>query len=217
MSCCEKLLSSSFERVETRVIEILHLDLKASSIAETPQRRRRQHEHTTFLDGGELLPDRGQQTVAFEFRTAALGELIEDEKGRAHVGLVSLQNGGVPRDGEGVGDAGDLSRHGIHAAHDGVGALEGGGIRKLNEDDGVTHVLGGNVAAGHLLKNSLREENQARVAEKDQQRQADQFTHQARVEFRAEVKDPVEKAEEPAEKKIDEPGESVRFGSVGLQ
>ncbi len=103
------------------------------------------------------MTDDGEQSIALEVGIGAFGEVIEDEKGGADVGLIGLEDGGVAGDGEGVGDAGDFAGHGVHAAHDGIGSFEGGGVGELDEYEGVTEVLGGNEAAGDLLEHFARE------------------------------------------------------------
>ena len=213
----KELLRGGFECVESGVVEVLHLDFEAPSITETTQWRRWQHEHAPFLNGGEFFADAGEKAVAFHLGRGALGEVIEDEEGRADVGLIRLQNGGVTGDGEGVRDAGDLLRHAVHLAHDSIGAVEGGSIGELHEHDGVTHVLSWDVAAGHSIEDLLREEEQPDVAKDHQKREADELSYEPSIEVGAEVEDLVKQTEEPAEEEIDELREPVGLGTVRLQ
>mgnify|MGYP007026932923 CR=1 FL=1 len=213
----EELLRGGFEGVESGVVEVLHLDFEAAGIAETTQWRRWQHEHAPFLNGGEFFADAGEQAVAFHLGRGALGEVIEDEEGRADVGLVCLKHRGITGDGEGVDDARDLLRHAVHLAHDGVGAVKGGGIGELHEHNGVSHVLRRDVAAGHGIEDLLREEEQPDVAKDHQKREADELAYEPSIEAGAEVEDLVKQAEEPAEEEIDELREPVGLGTVRLQ
>jgi hypothetical protein len=71
------------------------------------------------------------------------------------------------------------ARHEVHLPHDGIGALEGGGIRELHEHDVVAHVLRGDVATGDFANETFcREEDEAAVTTSTSKREADEFAHE---------------------------------------
>ena len=131
--------------------------------------------------------------------------------------MIGLEDGGVAGDGEGVGDAGDFSGHGVHAAHDGIGAFEGGGVGELDEDEGVTEVLGGNEAAGDFVEDFASEADEGGVGDDDEDGDANEEADEGGVGVSAEFEEAIEGAEEPSEEEIDEPCEFVRLGAMRLQ
>ena len=195
----------------------MDLEFEAARVAETAQWGRWENEDAAFLDGGEFLTDDGEQTIAFEVGFGAIGEVVKDEESGTDVGLIGLEDGGVAGDGEGVGDAGDFAGHGVHPADNGIGALEGGGIGELDENEGVTEVLRRDEAAGDFVEDFASEADEGGVGDEHEDGDANEQADECGVGVGAEFEEAVEGAEEPAEEEVDELREFVRLGAMGLQ
>ena len=72
----EQFLGCGFQRWQARIVQVLHLNLEPPSIAQTTNRRWRQHQHARLLNTREGLADVRQQRITTQLCIFAIIERV---------------------------------------------------------------------------------------------------------------------------------------------
>ncbi|MNX87662.1 hypothetical protein D3C86_1195940 [compost metagenome] len=210
-----------FRRFVKRLVAVtgavLDLQLEAARLAETVDRRRREHGDEGILNARIFLVQLHGDGAAGQFRRLALFEVIENREDDAGVGADGEAVDRQAREGDGVADAGRFHGDIAHPLDDAFRPVECRAIRKLGKADQVLLVLRRHEAARNGREHAVGCSHQRHIDQHHQALARHQPAHGLAIAVRGGAEGAVEAAEEPAENPVHEAGQPVFRCTVFLQ
>ena len=149
--------------------------------------------------GGEPLRQRGGDLLAIQPRLLAVLEIVEDDEHRAEVRGVDLEGERHPRHRQGVPHPGSAVANLLHVVGDRPRPLRRGGVRRLQADHQVAHVLRRDEALRGDLEFPIGQGEQAGIDDQRRGDDADQAADAADIGARRRLKAGVESVERPTQ------------------
>jgi len=213
-----QLVRLGLEGRKAFVTAVLKHDLEAAAGSQAAHGRRLHDGTVGRLDLlGEPPPERGRDRIGPQLGRLPFLERLEDHEDVPHVRAVDAQGVGhsavAEHVGHALGAAGDLA----DLRQRFVGPLQRRGIGQLDRGQQVALVLLRDEPRGHAVEAPAGQVDQPRVDHQHQQADPQRPADQPSVAGERHGEDPVEQPEEPAQQAMDDPGQGILLGVLGLQ
>ncbi len=213
----DDLLDRVVQGLGAQARPVLDLHAEAAELAQALDRGRRIGGDHRVGDLRQLLVQLGHDGVGRQLRRAALVEVVEHLEHRALARAVDQAVHREAREGHRVGDAGRRLDDLVDLVHDGLGAIEGGGVGQLDDGDEVELVLLRHEAGGGAQEAEGGQGQEHAVDGERHGRLAQHPPHAADIAGGGAGEDLVERPKQPTEGAVDQPLEAVLPGAVRLQ